>query len=54
MAVPKRRTSRANTRARRAHWKADPPDLVPVRINGRAHLVPRRLIRAYQRGYLTP
>jgi large subunit ribosomal protein L32 len=53
MAVPKRRTSRANTRGRRARWKADPVDLAPVTIVGRRHLVPRRLVRAYQRGILT-
>ena len=28
MAVPKRRMSRANTRSRRAQWKADKPELV--------------------------
>lgn len=28
MAVPKRRKSRANTRARRAQWKSSPPTLV--------------------------
>ena len=28
MAVPKRKMSRANTRARRAQWKAAPPTLV--------------------------
>lgn len=28
MAVPKRKMSRANTRARRAQWKATPPTLV--------------------------
>jgi large subunit ribosomal protein L32 len=54
MAVPKRRTSRSNTRTRRSQWKASPPDLVPVIIAGRRHLVPRRLVRAYQRGLLTP
>jgi large subunit ribosomal protein L32 len=54
MAVPKRRTSRSNTRARRSQWKAAPPDLVPVVIAGRRHLVPRRLVRAYQRGLLDP
>lgn len=31
MAVPKRRTSRANTRAR---WTAVPPDLVPIVLAG--------------------
>jgi len=54
MAVPKRRTSRSNTRSRRAQWKAVPPDLVPIVIAGRTHYVPRRLVRAYQRGILTP
>jgi len=54
MAVPKRRTSRSNTRHRRAQWKAHAPDLVPVVIAGKKHLVPRRLMRAYQRGYLEP
>ncbi|MGI8870319.1 MAG: 50S ribosomal protein L32 [Mycobacteriales bacterium] len=28
MAVPKRKTSRSNTRSRRAHWKASEPTLV--------------------------
>ena len=53
MAVPKRRTSRSNTR-RRAQWKASRPDLVPIRIQGVEHLVRRRLVRAYQRGLITP
>ncbi|MCX6462563.1 MAG: 50S ribosomal protein L32 [Pseudonocardiales bacterium] len=52
MAVPKRRTSRSNTRSRRARWKATPPDLVPVRIDGREYRVPRRLVRAYRTGLL--
>lgn len=30
MAVPKRRMSRSNTRARRSQWTASVPDLVPV------------------------
>jgi len=34
MAVPKRRTSRSNTRHRRAQWKTTPPDLVPVVSTG--------------------
>lgn len=54
MAVPKRRTSRSNTRTRRAQWKAAPPDLVPVTVAGRRVLVPRRLVRAYQLGLLPP
>ncbi|MFE5581631.1 50S ribosomal protein L32 [Kitasatospora sp. NPDC056531] len=54
MAVPKRKTSRSNTRHRRANWKATTPQLVPITIDGREHLVPRRLVRAYERGLLTP
>lgn len=34
MAAPKRKTSRSNTRHRRAQWKAVAPDLVPIIING--------------------
>jgi large subunit ribosomal protein L32 len=54
MAVPKRRTSRSRTRSRRAQWKATPPELVPITIGGRRHLVPRRLVPAYRSGLLTP
>jgi large subunit ribosomal protein L32 len=54
VAVPKRKMSRSNTRHRRAQWKATPPDLVPITINGGTHRVPRPLTRAYQRGLLTP
>ncbi|WP_214415134.1 50S ribosomal protein L32 [Sphaerisporangium fuscum] len=50
MAVPKRRTSRSNTRHRRSQWKVTAPDLVPVTVDGRRLLAPRRLIRAYERG----
>lgn len=49
MAVPKRKMSRANTRARRAQWKAKAPDLVPVTIDGVRTLVPRRLVAYYRR-----
>lgn len=52
MAVPKRRTSRSNTRHRRSQWKAVTPGLVPVTVGGRELLVPRRLVRAYRRGLL--
>ncbi|MGN9781422.1 50S ribosomal protein L32 [Nonomuraea sp. ZG12] len=52
MAVPKRKTSRSNTRHRRSQWKATA--LVPITLNGRELLVPRRLVRAYQRGLITP
>lgn len=52
MAVPKRKMSRANTRHRRAQWKATPVDLVPIMVNGRQLRVPRSLVKAYQRGLL--
>ncbi|MGI5287784.1 50S ribosomal protein L32 [Nonomuraea polychroma] len=53
MAVPRRKTSRSNTRHRRSQWKAAVPDLVPITVNGRQVLVPRSLIRAYHRGLIT-
>ncbi|MEW2353587.1 50S ribosomal protein L32 [Spirillospora sp. NPDC029432] len=53
MAVPKRRKSRSNTRKRRSQWKARRPDLVPITVEGRRVLVPRRLVRAYQNGEIT-
>ena len=53
MAVPKRKKSRANTRTRRARWKAPRPDLVEVHIDGRPALVPRRLVKAFRRGLVT-
>ena len=52
MAVPKRKTSRSNTRHRRSQWKAATPDLVPFFADGREFAVPRRLVRAYERGLL--
>ncbi|MFG1688762.1 50S ribosomal protein L32 [Nonomuraea sp. NPDC049269] len=52
MAVPKRKTSRSNTRHRRSQWKATVPDLVPITMNGRELRVPRPLVRAYQRGLI--
>lgn len=54
MAVPKRRTSRSNTRHRRSQWKASATDLVPVVVAGDTCLVPRRLVRAMERGYVEP
>ncbi|MFC6286355.1 50S ribosomal protein L32 [Nocardioides sp. GCM10027113] len=54
MAVPKRRTSRSNTRHRRSQWKATPADLVPVTVDGQTFHVPRQLVRAVQRGYVDP
>jgi large subunit ribosomal protein L32 len=52
MAVPKRRTSRANTRHRRAQWKAELPGLVNVTAAGRQHKVPRRLLKAARLGLI--
>ena len=51
MAVPKRKMSRSNTRARRSQWKATVVPLVSTRTpDGRTVEVPRRLVRAVQRG----
>ena len=47
MAVPKRKTSRANTRTRRSQWRATAPDLVPIVVDGERKLVPRALIRHF-------
>ncbi|SDP33566.1 LSU ribosomal protein L32P [Klenkia soli] len=54
MAVPKRKLSRSSTRHRRATWRATPPDLVPVVVDGRPVLVPRRLVTAVHRGFVQP
>ncbi|MEU9211361.1 50S ribosomal protein L32 [Streptomyces sp. NPDC048415] len=54
MAVPKRKMSRSNTRHRRAQWKAATPQLVPVTVDGSSYLVPQRLAKAYERGFLRP
>ncbi|MEV0600696.1 MULTISPECIES: 50S ribosomal protein L32 [Streptomyces] len=54
MAVPKRKMSRSNTRHRRSNWKAAQPDLVPITIDGSQYTVPRRLVKAYQRGLIDP
>ena len=35
MAVPKRKMSRSNTRARRSQWKAEAPNLVKTVENGK-------------------
>ncbi|HLR99000.1 50S ribosomal protein L32 [Mycolicibacillus parakoreensis] len=52
MAVPKRRVSRANTRHRRAQWKAEAPGLVNVNVAGQQHKVPRRLLKAARLGLI--
>ena len=50
MAVPKRKMSRSRTRSRRSQWKAQVNDLVTVRIRGREVTIPRRLVKAADRG----
>lgn len=50
MAVPKRKMSRSNTRHRRSQWKAKAPELVPIVVDGKRKLVPRRLVTFYTRG----
>jgi len=52
MAVPKRRMSRANTRSRRAQWKAKRPELVNLTVGGQQHKVPRRLLKAARLGLI--
>ena len=52
MAVPKRRMSRANTRSRRAQWKATRTELVGVTVAGQTHKVPRRLLKAARLGLI--
>ncbi len=54
MTVPKRRTSRSNTRHRRSQWKATAPDLVPVTVDGQEYRVPRRLVAAVHAGLVDP
>jgi large subunit ribosomal protein L32 len=48
MAVPKRKMSRSNTRSRRSQWKAAVPDLVPIKVDGKEMLVPRKLTKHFQ------
>ena len=52
MAVPKRRMSRANTRSRRAQWKAAKTELVGLTVAGQKHKVPRRLLKAARLGLI--
>jgi ribosomal protein L28 len=52
-----RRTRRRwtpNIQHRRSQRKATAPDLVPITVDSREPLVPRRLVRAYRRGLITP
>lgn len=53
MALPKYKTSRANTHARRAQWKAHTAQLVTVRTpDGREVQVPQHLAAAVRKGYV--
>ena len=52
MATPKFKMSRANTRMRRSQWKANNPDLVNVKIDGREVQIPHRLVKAAQAGLI--
>ena len=53
MALPKYKTSRANTHSRRAKWKAKPVDLATVATpEGRTVKVPQHLAAAVRKGYL--
>ena len=54
MAVPKRRLSRSNTRHRRSTWRATPGALVHVTGDGEVVRVPRRIVRAVERGLGDP
>lgn len=54
MAVPKRKMSRASTRARRSQWKTTAVALVPIQVDGRTVEVPRVLVRAAHRGLVDP
>ncbi len=44
----------AHCRHRRAQWKATPPKLVPITLDGRELLVPQNLVPAYRRGLIDP
>lgn len=47
MALPKVRTSRANTHARRSQWKAQTAQLIAVHV-------PHSLVKAARKGYVKP
>ncbi len=53
MPVPKRKTIRANRDSRRANIKMTVSPLVPLE-GQKGVKVPRRLVRAYKEGLLTP
>lgn len=54
MALPKYRTSRANTHTRRSQWKAEAAQTVVVTTpDGQTVEVPQALRRAAERGYVS-
>ena len=55
MALPKVRTSRANTHARRSEWKAQAAQLIAVHMpDGEVVHVPHSLVKAARKGYVKP
>lgn len=54
MAVPKQKQSHARTGHRRSTDKAAAPSLVPVVVDGTEYRVPRRIVKAVQRGLIVP
>lgn len=63
MALPKVRTSRANTHARRSQWKAQTAQLIAVHMpdgevvhvpDGEVVHVPHSLVKAARKGYVKP
>ncbi len=49
MAMSDRDVMREDRRGRRSRWREVEPDVVPLVVNGRIMLVPRYLLRAFQR-----
>ena len=55
MALPKYKTSRANTHSRRANWKAEAPQFITVQTpQGESVQVPQNLAAAVRKGYVKP
>lgn len=55
MALPKVRTSRTNTHARRSQWKAQTAQLIAVHMpDGEVVHVPHSLVKAARKGYVKP
>lgn len=55
MALPKYKTSRANTHSRRSQWKAQTARLITVSTpEGKSVQVPQNLAAAVRKGYIKP